>query len=75
MSVLLMRARRKKEGEAKEDNDDEDDVLEEAMPLAAEERERELPRMLQLWKKEPGACPEEHHFPKLVVGIGESACT
>ena len=65
---------KKKEGEAKEDNDDEDDVLEEAMPLAAEERERELPRKLQLWKKEPGEFSEEHPFHKPVGGIGESAC-
>ena len=45
------------------------------MPLAPEERERERPRMLYLWKKEPGECVQEHSFPKPVVSIGEGACT
>ena len=45
------------------------------MPLAPEERERERPRMLYLWKKEPGECAQEHYFPKPVVSIGEGACT
>ena len=69
------KSEKKKEGEAKEDTDDEDDVLEEAMPLAPQEHERERPRMLYLWKKEPGEWPQEHSFPKLVVIIGEGACT
>ena len=75
MSVSSHNREKKKEGEAKEDTDDEDDVLEWAMPLAPEERERERPRMLYLWKKELGECLQAHSFPQPVVRIGEGACT
>ena len=73
MSVLRIRARRKRKSEANEDTDEEDDVLEEATPLAPEERERESPRMLYLCKKESGECVQEHPCPKPLVSIGRGA--